>query len=187
MYEEMLGNGVQEEQQNTFSDDDGAVVQGHGMNERRDSSVFNDTLPMEEYMDSPDESFQKHSPNFAASLKPKSILKASQGFRTSFGTPSRAKPIIGADWASQLQRTISPKKQDRQALRESQGIFSTAPFSQVPRDRPQVNFAASTKINKEAKPFATSIDLMNSLFGHSTGKTTTKNPQQAPKNSGFQV
>jgi len=180
--DEVAGNGLHEDNQDVMSDEEEnhGVVRGHGMNDRKDSSVFDETIPMDE---EEERSFQKHSPGFAASLKPKSILKASQGFKASHnGTPLR-KPVIGADWATQLQRTISPKKQDRQMLRESQGIFPTAPFLQSTRERPQVNFAASTKISKDTKPFATSIDLMNSLFGQSTNKV----PSPAAKPTGLQV
>ena len=179
MYEEMAGSGEQNEEQADLSDDEEEMVHGHGIGARRDSSVFNDTAPLDE-QDA--ESFHKHSPNFAASLQPKSILKTS----TYGGTPTR-KPVIGADWASQLQRTLSPKKQDRQALRESQGIFATAPFTQSTRIRPQVNFAASTKTSKDNKPIATSIDLMNSLFGQSTAKAAPPVVQQSTRSDGFQV
>ncbi|KAH7136004.1 nuclear protein 96-domain-containing protein [Dendryphion nanum] len=55
------------------------------------------------------------------SIKPKSILKNSQLLRPTLGTPSKGRFTFDDDWANQLQRTISPKKQDRQALRESQG------------------------------------------------------------------
>ena len=84
---------------------------------------------------------------------PKSILKASQIFKPGFGTPSKG-AVFDDDWADQLQRTISPRKQDRTALRESQGYGL--------RDQGSPTFAAQS-IN--ARPFATHMDLMSSLFG----------------------
>jgi nuclear pore complex protein Nup98-Nup96 len=183
MYDDMIGNSAVHAGQHNVDSDDEGVVHGHGMNGRRDSSVFDDTAPLDEHDET---DFEKHSPNFAASLKPKSILKASTGFRTSFGGTPSSKPVIGADWASQLQRTLSPKKQDRQALRESQGFFANTPFTQSTRARPQVNFAASTKPTHEAE-IGNSIDLMNSLFGNSTARTGPISAPKSARSNGFQV
>ncbi|KAF2020673.1 hypothetical protein BU24DRAFT_456721 [Aaosphaeria arxii CBS 175.79] len=63
----------------------------------------------------------KQSDPFKDSVMPKSILKNSQILRPTLGTPSKGPLVFDDDWASQLQRTISPKKQDRQALRQNQG------------------------------------------------------------------
>ncbi|KAL9113205.1 MAG: hypothetical protein Q9227_002540 [Pyrenula ochraceoflavens] len=60
---------------------------------------------------------------------------------------------LDGDWADQLRRTISPRKQDRQALREAQGKIL------VDRD-----FSQTQKSNVK-NDFRTSIDVMNSLFG----------------------
>ncbi|KAJ4984617.1 nucleoporin nup189 [Stagonosporopsis vannaccii] len=94
---------------------------------------------------------------FRSTLKaPKSILKASQVFKPNFGTPSKGQAIFDDNWADQLQRTISPRKQDRNILRESQG------HALREHDRSPTFFAAQS-IN--TRPFATHMDLMNSLFG----------------------
>lgn len=78
---------------------------------------------------------------------PKSILKQSTLFTA--GTPKRHLALTG-DWAEQLQRTVSPKKQDRHALRERQGsVMDAAPLNKSV-------FAAST--------FNTTMDIMNSLW-----------------------
>ncbi|KAL4930790.1 nucleoporin family protein [Aspergillus undulatus] len=73
-----------------------------------------------------------------------------------WNTPPKARLDLTGDWADQLQRTISPRKQNRDALREIQAnAFS---------DR-QLNDATPTKAAATAqKGFNTSIDLMNSLF-----------------------
>lgn len=93
---------------------------------------------------------------FRSTLKaPKSILKASQVFKPNFGTPSKGQAVFDDDWADQLQRTISPRKQDRTALRESQG--------HTLREHERSPTFATQSIN--ARPFATHMDLMNSLFG----------------------
>ncbi|PSN60916.1 hypothetical protein BS50DRAFT_593277 [Corynespora cassiicola Philippines] len=91
---------------------------------------------------------------FKDSVKPKSILKASQILRPNLGTPSKSQTVFDDDWANQLQRTISPKKQNRQNLRESQG--------NVLRDRNGAVPLVETSLN-QAIPSA--MDLMDSLFG----------------------
>ncbi|KAG9620759.1 hypothetical protein KCU69_g22677, partial [Aureobasidium melanogenum] len=66
--------------------------------------------------------------SFSGSLMPKSILKASTMLN---GTPKKDLVLAG-DWAEQLQRTASPKKQDRQALRERQSVMGAAPVDTAP-------------------------------------------------------
>ena len=97
---------------------------------------------------------------FKESFMPKSILKNSQMLRPTFGTPSKGPLIFDDDWANQLQRTISPKKQDRQALRESQGDVLRE------RDPNTVAFAQSTKFS--AVP--THMELLGSLWGETDKK-----------------
>ncbi|KAF2204579.1 hypothetical protein GQ43DRAFT_468968 [Delitschia confertaspora ATCC 74209] len=92
---------------------------------------------------------------FNESLQPKSILKASQPYRRGPGTPTRGQFEFEDDWADQLQRTISPKKQNREALRQSQGDVLKE------RDGNLQKLAQSLG----GQTIATSIDLMKSLFG----------------------
>lgn len=150
---------------------------------RHDSSVFEEQVPMDTFDSfdgASDTPTRKYSPQFGVS-RPKSILKASQHRASTFGTPAKVKAPIGADWATQLQRTISPKKQNRQALRESQGLFAKFGTEKEP-----VQLGAST-FGREAAPFATSIDVMNSLFGKSTGQGLPKAKKQISTGKGFQV
>ncbi|KAE9983994.1 hypothetical protein EG327_005270 [Venturia inaequalis] len=91
-------------------------------------------------------------------LKPKSILKASQ--TVNIGTPLKTGPLLfGADWTEQLQRTVSPKKQDRAALRANQPTASTMMKTETTR---------KDAIND--RPFTTSIDLINELFKSQSGR-----------------
>ncbi|KEQ62662.1 uncharacterized protein M437DRAFT_48873 [Aureobasidium melanogenum CBS 110374] len=91
--------------------------------------------------------------SFSGSLMPKSILKASTMLN---GTPKKDLALAG-DWAEQLQRTASPKKQDRQALRERQSVMGAAPVDTAPP------LAASIA----GKAFSTTMDIMNSLWAPS--------------------
>jgi nuclear pore complex protein Nup98-Nup96 len=94
---------------------------------------------------------------FKDSAKPKSILKGSQLFRPALGTPSKA-AIFDDDWASALQRTISPRKQDRQALREGQGDALRE------RGNHTNTFAQSLGV-RNTKSNMSRMDLYESLFG----------------------
>lgn len=114
----------------------------------------------------------KETNRFNESVKPKSILKASQPLCSIMGTPGKGKLVFEEDWADQLQRTVSPKKQDRQVLRETQGTVLKERDENVPKMSQSIN---------NGKPFATSIDLMNSLFGQDTGR---KSVAQSKKGAG---
>lgn len=107
----------------------------------------------------------------------KSILKASQ---VESSTPRKAM-MMGDDWAEQLQRTISPRKHDRQALRESQArIFreEVVELEETPMPEP---------LSRRGNGFATSIDLMNSIFGKEELRKSGGNIKQARKAKGFEV
>jgi len=101
---------------------------------------------------------------FKSPMKPKSILKASQVLKPSLGTPPKNQAVFDDDWANQLQRTISPKKQDREGLRKSQGNVL----------REQETHAANLSQSFGGRQLTTAMDLMESLFGE-----TEK--QQQPK------
>jgi nuclear pore complex protein Nup98-Nup96 len=93
-----------------------------------------------------------YPPPLASPTRP--ILKAS-----TMGTPGKGLINIDGDWAEQLQRTISPRKQNRDALREVQ--------SKVLLDRvyEPMKPGSPASINLGKRDFRTSIDIMHSLFG----------------------
>ncbi|MCJ1314528.1 hypothetical protein MMC25_008210 [Agyrium rufum] len=102
--------------------------------------------------------------------KPKSILKTTH--RTDFaGTPQKLAFEVASDWADQLRRTVSPKKRDRVALRESAANLISGLGSQ-----PEPSWKEKSQLKE--KGILTSIDLMNSLFGKEelrrSGKGGTK-------------
>lgn len=104
-----------------------------------------------------EQSAASHNMNGEA-LKPKSILKASQ--TVNIGTPLKTGSLLfDADWTEQLQRTVSPKKQDRAALRANQPTASTLLETEPTR-----------KVAINDKPFTTSLDLINELFKSQSGR-----------------
>lgn len=111
--------------------------------------------------------------SFSGSLMPKSILKASTMLN---GTPKKDLALAG-DWAEQLQRTASPKKQDRQALRERQSVMGAAPVDTAPP------LAASIA----GKAFSTTMDIMNSLWAPSASVAGHALQQSTVGGKGFEV
>jgi nuclear pore complex protein Nup98-Nup96 len=99
-----------------------------------------------------------------------------------FGSPAKPQLDLSGDWAEQLQRTISPRKQNRDALREMQANAFI--------DRNLVNDDSPTNIATASpkKGFSNSIDLMNSLF-QQPRKHAPPSPLKASKSQlkGFEV
>ncbi|KAL8896279.1 MAG: hypothetical protein Q9192_003180 [Flavoplaca navasiana] len=74
-----------------------------------------------------------------------------------FETPTKREFNMEGDWAEELRRTISPRKQDRQALRESQARVLQQNDTRDPTPKANVQ-------QKALQPgFATAMDLMHSL------------------------
>lgn len=106
-------------------------------------------------MDVPSEG-PRFSPTGAASVVPKSILKSTQRAFAHSSPSSQAQP---GGWAERLQATLSPKKQDRNVLRQTQG---------------SVRLEQGTSAGDEhADTFGTSLDIMKSLFGGSEKKISS--------------
>ncbi|KAI9789260.1 MAG: Nuclear pore complex protein Nup98-Nup96 [Peltula sp. TS41687] len=101
-----------------------------------------------------------------------------------FDTPVKSKLQLDDDWVEHLGRTISPRKQDRKALRELQ--------ENILQDDALEDADATPKARTEAPPnergIHTSIDLMRSLFGQDQGRKGEKVKDQARvANAGFEV
>ena len=111
-----------------------------------------------------------------------SFYERSQPSLRPWNTPPKTRLDLTGDWAEHLQRTISPRKQDRAALREIQAnAFNDRPLQE---DTPKGSDADA----RQQKGFATSIDLMNSLFQQprkQTAPSPLKPPSAGPK--GFEV
>ncbi len=96
-----------------------------------------------------------------------------------WNTPPKARLDLTGDWAEQLQRTISPRKQNRDALRE---IQANAFNERVLNDGTPTKGAENT----QQKGFNTSIDLMNSLF-QKPRKQAQSPAKPQPQKKGFEV
>ncbi|KAL5340473.1 nuclear protein 96-domain-containing protein [Aspergillus crustosus] len=96
-----------------------------------------------------------------------------------WNTPSKARLDLTGDWAEQLQRTISPRKQNRDALREIQANAFT---ERLLNDDTPTKSPAKT----QQKGFATSIDLMNSLFQQPRKHAPSPRKPQPEQRKGFE-
>ncbi|KAI1169749.1 nuclear protein 96-domain-containing protein [Nemania sp. FL0916] len=91
---------------------------------------------------------------------PAGIMRARMRAIKSSATPLKVQVAAGDDWMDMLGKTISPQKRDRallKSVREMDNIRSA-------RDSTQSASPAKKRIVSDSKGFATSIDLMNSLF-----------------------
>lgn len=98
------------------------------------------------------------------------------------GTPRLLEFSATGDWADELQRTISPRKQDRQTLRASQA--QTTKVIDCEHDETSKLKPASVGVGKD---LATSIDLMNSVFGKEQARRSQGVTKQPSKGKGFEV
>lgn len=85
-----------------------------------------------------------------------------------YGTPAKGTFEVSDDWAEELQRTISPRKQDREVLRETQAHILEGRVldpEKIPKE-------------KSSGKLMTNIDLMNSLFGQQQAKRSGQTEKQ---------
>lgn len=95
------------------------------------------------------------------------------------GTPVKRSFAAGDDWANTLQATVSPKKQDRALLKSLIDVYGND-------SRPEAEPTPTSKrVVSDGRGFATSIDLMNSLFGQA--RSPVKVSKVPAKSKGFEV
>ena len=112
----------------------------------------------------------------------RSIMKVDERGQIQYGTPAKPNFNHSGDWAEQLQRTVSPRKQDRQALRRMQDLIHDANEDDYDRTP-----TTKHKSGNSEKPLATSIDLMNSLFGKQEAQRSGRRDNKVLGEKGFKV
>jgi len=99
------------------------------------------------------------------------------------GTPLKRKFTADNDWTNTLKTTISPQKQDRALLKSFIDVHGND-------SRPEANddpkAALKARSVSDGRGFATSIDLMNSLFSQA-GSPTKKAAKVPSQPKGFEV
>jgi len=108
---------------------------------------------------------------------PAGVLRARMRAIRESATPMKLQVAGGDDWMDMLQKTMSPQKRDRAALkalsRDAQGQ------AQHPTQHDR-GFEASSRMISDGKGFATSIDLMNSLFERAKAPATQASQKITP-------
>ncbi|KAF3761540.1 hypothetical protein M406DRAFT_357774 [Cryphonectria parasitica EP155] len=115
---------------------------------------------------------------------PGGIMRARLQAIKGANTPLKIQVADGDDWADMLQKTINPQKRDRAALKS---INEEATYEALKESiRKEDSSPAKPKIVSDGRGFATSIELMNSLF--EKPKTMARSAAPAPiPTSGFKV
>ncbi|KAG4431800.1 hypothetical protein IFR05_012721 [Cadophora sp. M221] len=163
-------NGVEEpmDQDDEYQDDESVSIVDQEM-----AGSYPDADNTAELSDSQDEDESVD----AMMETPGAVLRARMRALKSSETPSKNKFSAGDDWANTLQATISPQKQDRALLKSMMDVHGddTRPDSE-PTPMPK-------RVVSDGRGFATSIDLMNSLFGQTRSPVKAKIPA---KRKGFE-
>lgn len=99
------------------------------------------------------------------------------------GTPTKSGLDLSGNWAQQLQRTISPRKQDRETLRVKQGDA----FVDKSRQADNKQQAQAPASASPSKPFTSTIDVMQSLFQQPGKNVKSPGKQQKGQLKAFEV
>ncbi|KAJ9151205.1 Nuclear protein 96-domain-containing protein [Pleurostoma richardsiae] len=111
---------------------------------------------------------------------PGGVMRARMRAVKESNTPRKVEVTDGDDWMDMLQKTISPQKRDRAALKSLDIADSHEQLQQSTRgDMPM----ARSRIVSDGRGFATSIDLMNSLF--EKARSPVKTVQAPAPSKGF--
>ncbi|KAJ0349692.1 hypothetical protein COL26b_005415 [Colletotrichum chrysophilum] len=143
----------------------------YGMSEEEDTAGthFRRHLAAEQTIDSPDGDMVA-----PASETPGGILRARMRALKGSATPIKLQVAGGDEWMNMLQRSVSPQKRDRTFLRSVNEIASRSHAAET-------EMGQKGRVVSDGRGFATSIDLMNSLF------EKAKAPTAAPLRGFVQV
>ena len=111
---------------------------------------------------------------------PGAVMRARMRAVKNSGTPKKSKFLAGNDWTNTLKTTISPQKQDRALLKSLIDLHG----DDSRLDAESTPVPTRNRIVSDGRGFATSIDLMNSLFGQNRSPVKAKVPAKA---KGFEV
>ncbi|KAI1104922.1 nuclear protein 96-domain-containing protein [Jackrogersella minutella] len=109
---------------------------------------------------------------------PAGIMRARMRAIKGSATPMKVQVSSGDDWMDMLSKTISPQKRDRALLR----TINEADHHRTTDEHSRETSPTKKRIVSDGRGFATSIDLMNSLF--EKAKTPAENLQASVRPRG---
>jgi nuclear pore complex protein Nup98-Nup96 len=112
---------------------------------------------------------------------PGGIMRARMRAIKNSASPVKRNFIAGNDWAGTLTTTISPQKQDRALLKSLIDVGEDL----LPENEPAP--AARSRVVSDGRGFATSIDLMNSLFGQTKSSVKAAKVSVSAKGKDYEV
>lgn len=113
---------------------------------------------------------------------PGGIMRARMQAIKGANSPLKIQVADGDDWVDMLQKTISPQKRDRVALKT---IHEGENYESLKESTRQMGSPAKLRNAPDGRGFATSIELMNSLFDKP--KASVRPIQTTIPTSGFKV
>ncbi|RYO85414.1 hypothetical protein DL762_005188 [Monosporascus cannonballus] len=109
---------------------------------------------------------------------PAGIMRARMRAIKGAETPMKVQVAAGDDWADMLTKTLSPQKRDRALLKSIREADKYPAAGETAEDRSP----SKRRVVSDGRGFATSIDLMNSLF--EKAKTPAENFQSSVRPKG---
>jgi nuclear pore complex protein Nup98-Nup96 len=133
-----------------------------------------------------DEYSQEDDMKHNAEDTPGAIMRARMRAMRTTGSPLKRKlKLDDDDWTDMLRRTLSPQKQDREQLKRMRDSINDGAYLGDKENRPTLATTAQGRVVSDGRGFATSIDLMHSLFGEA--KSPVKILKAPAKSKGFEV
>lgn len=120
-----------------------------------------------------DDSFNGSQPDVMPET-PAGIMRARMRAIKESATPTKVQVAAGDDWMDMLRKTISPQKRDRAFLKSQRE-------ADYGRDGANDQSPAKKRVVADDKGFATSIDLMKSLFDQAKAPTEKVQPSVRPQ------
>ncbi|KAK6086680.1 nucleoporin autopeptidase [Seiridium cupressi] len=133
----------------------GDLEEEYAMSEEQDASA---DLGHHHAAEQDEDSFAASQMEFVPET-PAGIMRARMRAIKGLATPAKVTVAAGDDWMDMLQKTVSPQKRDRARLRENQEADNYRM-----KDSSQLLPSAKKRVVPDGRGFATSIDLMKSIF-----------------------
>lgn len=190
-------DGYDSQDQQSFLDDRSVGSQSdNGVDEPMDQDdVFQDrelvkiedeitgAFPHRDDTAEPEDDYSMDYDKSIALETPGAVQRARLRAQKAIGTPSKRDIDLEDDnWMNMLQKTVSPRKQDREQLKRREEAIKDGVFYEDRQSRD--SGLVKGRAVSDSRGFATSIDIMQSLFGQAS-----KSPiKAAPKpQKGFEV